>query len=258
MELGLQNKNALVCGSTQGIGRATAISLAKEGVNITLMARNEKALKEVLYDLPQNGKQHHGYLVADFSDLDQIKNIISTNNSFHILINNTGGPKSGTIIDASVEEFTAAFQMHVLVNQILSQAVVPFMKKECFGRIINIISTSVKEPIPGLGVSNTIRNAVANWSKTMAAELAEFGITMNNVLPGFTDTARLDQIIKIKATAANTSVEKMSEIMKNYVPAKRFAKPEETAAAVVFLASNSASYITGVNLPVDGGRTKSL
>ena len=258
MELGLQNKNALVCGSTQGIGKATAISLAKEGVNITLIARNETVLQEVLKELPQNGQQKHGYLVADFSKPDQVKNIVSTNNSFHILINNTGGPKSGAIINASVEEFSAAFQMHVLVNQILVQAVVPFMKKECFGRIINIISTSVKEPIPGLGVSNTIRNAVANWSKTMAGELAEFGITMNNVLPGFTDTARLDQIIKIKATGANTSEEKMAQIMKDYVPAKRFAKPEETANAVTFLASDSASYITGVNLPVDGGRTKSL
>ena len=258
MELGLQNKNALVCGSTQGIGKATAISLAKEGVNITLIARNETVLQEVLKELPQNGQQKHRYLVADFSKPDQVKNIVSTNNSFHILINNTGGPKSGAIINASVEEFSAAFQMHVLVNQILVQAVVPFMKKQCFGRIINIISTSVKEPIPGLGVSNTIRNAVANWSKTMAGELAEFGITMNNVLPGFTDTARLDQIIKIKAAGANTSEEKMAQIMKDYVPAKRFAKPEETANAVTFLASDSASYITGVNLPVDGGRTKSL
>ena len=258
MELGLQNKNALVCGSTQGIGKATAISLAKEGVNITLIARNETVLQEVLKELPQNGQQKHRYLVADFSKPDQVKNIVSTNNSFHILINNTGGPKSGAIIDASVEEFSAAFQMHVLVNQILVQAVVPFMKKQCFGRIINIISTSIKEPIPGLGVSNTIRNAVANWSKTMAGELAEFGITMNNVLPGFTDTARLDQIIKIKAAGANTSEEKMAQIMKDYVPAKRFAKPEETANAVTFLASDSASYITGVNLPVDGGRTKSL
>ena len=258
MELGLQNKNALVCGSTQGIGKATAISLAKEGVNITLIARNETALQEVLKELPQNGQQKHGYLVADFSKPDQVKEVVSTNKSFHILINNTGGPKSGAIINASVEEFSAAFQMHVLVNQILVQAVVPFMKKECFGRIINIISTSVKEPIPGLGVSNTIRNAVANWSKTMAGELAEFGITMNNVLPGFTDTARLDQIIKVKAAGANTSIEKMAQIMKDYVPAKRFAKPEETANAVTFLASNSASYITGVNLPVDGGRTKSL
>ena len=258
MELGLQNKNALVCGSTQGIGKATAISLAKEGVNITLIARNETALQEVLKELPQNGQQKHGYLVADFSKPDQVKEVVSTNKSFHILINNTGGPKSGAIINASVEEFSAAFQMHVLVNQILVQAVVPFMKKQCFGRIINIISTSVKEPIPGLGVSNTIRNAVANWSKTMAGELAEFGITMNNVLPGFTDTARLDQIIKIKAAGANTSEEKMAQIMKDYVPAKRFAKPEETAKAVTFLASDSASYITGINLPVDGGRTKSL
>tara|TARA_B100000767_G_scaffold258641_1_gene267576 strand:- start:1795 stop:2571 length:777 start_codon:yes stop_codon:yes gene_type:complete len=258
MELGLQNKNALVCGSTQGIGKATAISLAKEGVNITLIARNETALQEVLKELPQNGQQKHGYLVADFSKPDQVKEVVSTNKSFHILINNTGGPKSGAIINASVEEFSAAFQMHVLVNQILVQAVVPFMKKECFGRIINIISTSVKEPIPGLGVSNTIRNAVANWSKTMAGELAEFGITMNNILPGFTDTARLDQIIKVKAAGANTSIEKMAQIMKDYVPAKRFAKPEETANAVTFLASNSASYITGINLPVDGGRTKSL
>jgi 3-oxoacyl-[acyl-carrier protein] reductase len=258
MELGLQNKNALVCGSTQGIGKATAISLAKEGVNITLIARNEIALQEVLKELPQNGQQKHGYLVADFSKPDQVKEVVSTNKRFHILINNTGGPKSGAIINASVEEFSAAFQMHVLVNQILVQAVVPFMKKQCFGRIINIISTSVKEPIPGLGVSNTIRNAVANWSKTMAGELAEFGITMNNVLPGFTDTARLDQIIKIKAAGANTSEEKMAQIMKDYVPAKRFAKPEETANAVTFLASDSASYITGVNLPVDGGRTKSL
>ena len=258
MELGLQNKNALVCGSTQGIGKATAISLAKEGVNITLIARNETVLQEVLKELPQNGQQKHGYLVADSSQPDQVKDVVSINNSFHILINNTGGPKSGAIINASVEEFSAAFQMHVLVNQILVQAVVPFMKKQCFGRIINIISTSVKEPIPGLGVSNTIRNAVANWSKTMAGELAEFGITMNNVLPGFTDTARLDQIIKIKAAGANTSVEKMAQIMKDYVPAKRFAKPEETANAVTFLASDSASYITGINLPVDGGRTKSL
>ncbi len=258
MNLGLTNKNALVCGSTQGIGKATAISLAKEGVNITLLARNEKRLKEVLKELPQNGDQKHAYLVADFSDSNQVKEIISTNNHFHILVNNTGGPKSGAIYEASPSQFLEAFQMHVIVNQLLVQAIVPFMKSEKFGRIINIISTSVKEPIPGLGVSNTIRNAVANWAKTMAGELAEFGITINNVLPGFTKTARLDQIIKVKATKGNTSEEEMTQIMKEYVPAKRFAKSEETAYAVTFLASEVASYITGINLPVDGGRTKSL
>ena len=258
MDLNINNKNALVCGSTQGIGKATAIALANEGVNVTLIARNETALKEVLKELPQNGQQKHTYLVADFSDPSFVKEVVLTNNSFHILINNTGGPKSGSILEASSEEFSDAFKMHVLVNQILVQAVVPYMKSEKFGRIINILSTSVKEPIPGLGVSNTIRNAVANWAKTMAEELAQFGITVNNVLPGFTDTARLDQIIKVKATRGNTSIEEMAEIMKGYVPSKRFAKPEETANAVTFLASSAASYITGINLPVDGGRTKSL
>ncbi len=258
MILQLNNKNALVCGSTQGIGKATAIALATEGVNVTLIARNENALKEVLAELPKNENQEHNYLVADFSDPNNVKEVVANNANFHILINNTGGPKSGSILEASPEQFSDAFQMHVLVNQILVQAVVPFMKSEGFGRVINIISTSVKEPIPGLGVSNTIRNAVANWAKTMAEELAGFGITVNNVLPGFTDTARLDQIIKIKAERANTSIEEMTQIMKGYVPAKRFAKPEETANAVTFLASEAASYITGINLPVDGGRTKSL
>ncbi len=258
MNLHLKNKKALVCGSTQGIGKATAIALAEEGVHVTLLARNEKALLSVLEELPNSDGQQHSYLVADFSNLDTLKEAVSGDNNFHILINNTGGPKSGSIYEASPEQFSDAFQMHIVVNQILVQALVPFMKEEGYGRIINIISTSVKEPIPGLGVSNTIRNAVANWSKTMAGELAEFGITMNNVLPGFTDTARLDQIITAKANKANTTEEEMVAIMKGYVPAKRFAKPEETAAAVTFLASEKASYITGINLPVDGGRTKSL
>ena len=258
MELGIHKKRALVCGSTQGIGKATAIALAAEGAHVTLLARSEVALAEVLKELPQNGAQNHQYWVADFSEPLNVQKVLSDDARFHILINNTGGPKSGALLDASLNEFSAAFQMHVLVNQILVQAVVPFMKEVSFGRIINIISTSVKEPIPGLGVSNTIRNAVANWAKTLSGELAEHGITINNVLPGFTDTARLDQIIKAKATGANTSVDQMTQIMKEYVPAKRFAKPEETASAVTFLASTAASYITGINLPVDGGRTKSL
>lgn len=262
MNLGLQNKNALVCGSTQGIGKASAVLLAKEGANVTLLARNEEQLKIVLQELENNGSQKHSFLVADFSKPDEVReavsNFIKNHYGFHIIINNTGGPKSGSILHATGEEFTKAFEMHVIVNQSLTQTLVPFMKSEGFGRIINIISTSVKEPIPGLGVSNTIRNAVANWAKTMAEELASSGITVNNVLPGFTDTARLDQIIKIKAEKAQTSEEKMIEIMKNYVPAKRFAKPEETASAVAFLASEQAAYITGINLPVDGGRTKSL
>lgn len=260
MDLNLNNKNALVCGSTQGIGKATAIALAQEGANVTLIARNEDKLKQVVSELPST--RNHNYIVADFSNPEVLKIKVSehikTQNGFHILINNTGGPKSSLLHNASVEELTTAFSMHVVCNQILVKETLSFMKSERYGRIINVISTSVKEPIPGLGVSNTIRNAVANWSKTLAGELAEFGITVNNVLPGFTDTARLDQIIKIKADRQNTSIEDMTQLMKNYVPAKRFARPEETAKAITFLASDAASYINGINLPVDGGRTKSL
>jgi len=258
MELNLKNKNALVCGSTQGIGKATAILLAKEGANVTLIARNEEKLKAVLSEL-ENDNQCHSYLVADFSKPEELKTVIENSNlQFHILVNNTGGPRGGAILDATLEQFQEAFSQHLLCNHILVQALVPFMKIQCFGRIINVISTSVKEPIPGLGVSNTIRNAVGNWSKTLSEEIGSHGITVNNVLPGFTETVRLSEIIKIKAKNENTSIAQMTATMKNYSPAKRFAKPEETANAIVFLASEKASYINGINLPVDGGRTKSL
>jgi len=260
MDLNLNNKNALVCGSTQGIGKASAIGLAEEGVNITLIARNEERLKKVLSELPNKG--NHNYIVADFSnpkDLkEKVSDYITKNHGFHILINNTGGPRSGSILTASLEDFENAFTQHLKSNHVLAQVTIPFMKQEGFGRIVNVISTSVKEPIPGLGVSNTIRNAVGNWSKTLSIEVGALGITVNNVLPGFTDTERLTEIISIKAKQAGTSLEEMAEIMKNYTPAKRFAKPEETANAIVFLASEAASYINGINVPVDGGRTKSL
>ncbi len=260
MNLNLKNKNALVCGSTAGIGKATAIALSQEGVNVTLVARNENKLKEVLSELSSKGNHH--YIVADFSNplelKEKISGFISTHHGFHILLNNTGGPRSGDILTATLEQFENTFTQHLKCNHVLAQAVVPFMMKEGYGRIINVISTSVKEPIPGLGVSNTIRSAVGNWSKTLSIEVGAFGITVNNVLPGFTETERLNEIIKVKAQKEATSFDEMAEIMKNYAPAKRFAKPEETANAIVFLASEAASYINGINLPVDGGRTKSL
>lgn len=260
MNLNLNNKYALVCGSTQGIGKATAMALAAEGVNVTLIARNKEKLQQVLSELPS--QRNHNYIVADFSDPEDLKEKVSSfikeHHGFHILINNTGGPRSGAILTATLEEFENTFTQHLKCNHILAQATVPFMKEQKFGRIINVISTSVKEPIEGLGVSNTIRNAVGNWSKTLSFEVGAFGITVNNVLPGFTDTERLNEIINVKANKAGTSIEQMTEIMKNYTPAKRFAKPEETANAITFLTSEAASYINGINLPVDGGRTKSL
>ena len=216
MDLNLEQKNALVCGSTQGIGKAAAIALASEGAKITLVARNESKLKTVIAALPNSDQ--HDYIIADFMnpmDLkSKVETYIQTNHGFHILVNNTGGPRSGAIINASLEAFENAFTQHLKCNHILAQLTVPFMKEESYGRIINIISTSVKEPIEGLGVSNTIRNAVGNWSKTMSFELGRFGITVNNVLPGFTETERLNEIIKIKADQAQTSIEEMTAIMK--------------------------------------------
>ncbi len=260
MELNLKNKAALVCGSTQGIGRATAMALANEGVKVTLLARDQAKLEHVLSELPKTA--NHDYIVADFSKVDALKvkvsDYLNKNSGFHILINNTGGPRSGSILEATLEQFESAFTMHLKCSHVLTQLLVPFMKSENYGRIINVISTSVKEPIDGLGVSNTIRNAVGNWSKTLSFELGAFGITVNNVLPGFTQTERLNEIIDVKAKKTNTSFEEMKNLMKNYTPAKRFAKPQETANTIVFLASEAASYINGVNIPVDGGRTKSL
>ena len=258
MNLNIQNKNALVCGSTQGIGLATAILLAEEGVNVTLIARNEEKLKKTVAQLP-NKNQCHGYLVADFSKPKELKEVLANSDlQFHILVNNTGGPAGGPIFNAKLEEFDSAFTQHLKCNHILVQSLVPFMKSQCFGRIINVISTSVKQPLDGLGVSNTIRGAVASWSKTLANELGEFGITVNNVLPGATGTARLKEIIDNKANKTGKSFDEVAEAMKNASPAKRFAKPEEVAAAIVFLSSKKASYINGINIPVDGGRTKSL
>lgn len=260
MKLNLKNKNALVCGSTQGIGQAIALSLAEEGVNVTLLARNEESLKSVLKQLSPLGK--HNYIVADFSQPDnlalKVDEYLERNKHFHILINNTGGPPAGSVTQAKLEEFQAAFSQHLLCNHLLAQRLIPGMQGFSYGRIINIISTSVKQPIEGLGVSNTIRGAVANWSKTLASELAQFGITVNNVLPGATSTERLWAIIKSKAAKQGITDSTASDLMRNAIPAKRFATPEEVANAVIFLASEAASYINGVNLPVDGGRTKSL
>lgn len=262
MNLNLSGKNAFVSGSTQGIGKAIAEELAILGANVTLCARNEESLNKVMSDLSNELGQTHQILTADFSKPDQLKatvdNHLAQGNIYHILINNTGGPPGGQAIDAGIDEFRIAFNQHLICNQILTQALVPEMKGAGYGRIINVISTSVKVPLNGLGVSNTIRGAVANWSKTLANELGQFGITVNNVLPGATATQRLSSIIENKANKTGKSVEEVGDAMKAAVPAKRFADAHEVAAAAAFLASPAAGYINGINLPVDGGRTVSL
>jgi 3-oxoacyl-[acyl-carrier protein] reductase len=259
MNLDLTGKNALICGSTAGIGKAIAIELALLGANCTLMARNEEKLKGAVSDLNKSGDQNHSYVVADFSNVGSVKTAVeSIQNPIHILINNTGGPPGGPIVDSSIEEFTSAFSMHLLCNHTLVQGVKQGMIDSGYGRIINIISTSVKIPLNGLGVSNTVRGAVGNWSKTMANELGVHGITVNNVLPGATATERLSSIIENKASKTGKSTSEIEDGFKNAVPMKRVAEPHEVAAAAAFLASPAASYINGINVPVDGGRTGSL
>ena len=259
MNLDLKNKNAIVCGSTQGIGEASAIELAKLGANITLIARNKSKLQDVLDSLDTSQAQKHNFLVVDFNDSVSLKEKLNEiTDTYHILINNTGGPAAGLISEANQQLFEDAFKMHLVNNQILVQKVVEGMKKVGFGRIINILSTSVKAPIPGLGVSNTIRAAVANWAKTLSIELGSHGITVNNVLPGFTNTNRLKNIIINKANKQQKSIDEVSIIMRSSVPANRFGEAFEVANAIAFLCTPAAAYINGINLPVDGGRTQSL
>ncbi|TND08541.1 MAG: 3-oxoacyl-acyl-carrier protein reductase [Bacteroidetes bacterium] len=260
MNLNLEGKRALVCGSSQGIGKAAAMELAALGASVTLVARNEGRLKSAKESLPGPGQ--HEYLCIDFTNPDQLREKIQKHlfghGAVHILVNNTGGPPGGPITEAKPDEFVQAFSNHLLCNHILVQTVIAGMKQEKYGRIINVISTSVKQPLKGLGVSNTIRAAVANWSKTLSLELAPFGITVNNVLPGATKTQRLDSLLEAKSQKTGHSIEALEKEMLTEIPAARFASPEEVAAAIAFLATPAAAYINGINVPVDGGRTGSL
>lgn len=262
MDLSLKNRNALVCGSSQGMGKAIAIELAKMGANVTVFARNLEKLNEVKAELANDGTQEHFAICADFSDTDAVSRALDEQlrivPEYHILINNTGGPAPGPANTAETSAFLAAFNQHLINNHQISQKLIKGMKAAGFGRIINVISTSVKQPLLGLGVSNTVRGAVASWAKTMANELGQFGISVNNVLPGATNTVRLDAIIKNKAAKKGVSIEEMAEEEKSIIPMRRFGEAEEFANVVAFLASPAAAYVTGVSIPVDGGRTSCL
>lgn len=262
MNTDLTGKYAIVCGSTQGLGFASAAELALLGANVTLVARNEAALQQAVAKLDVSHLQKHGYIVADFQFPEQLKSALekhlAEDPAVNILVNNTGGPKGGSALEAGTSEYLQAFNSHLVCNQILVQAVVPYMKTSGYGRIINIISTSVKQPIPGLGVSNTIRGAVASWGKTLANELGPFGITVNNVLPGYTKTGRLDSLMQSRSEATGKSMDEIEKGFMADIPLKRFGTAEEFGAAVAFLCSPAAAYINGINLPIDGGRLSTL
>jgi len=253
----------MVCGSTEGIGKATAIELASAGATVILVARNEEKLHAVKNELPANHNQQHQFIVADFSNPDELKHrvhhfLTGAHQPITILVNNTGGPTAGPVSEATEAQFMATFQAHLICNHILATALIPGMKENRYGRIVNIISTSVKTPLPNLGVSNTIRAAVASWAKTMANELGRYGITVNNVLPGATKTGRLESIVNNQAAKKNKTTSEIEAGMIEEIPAKRFGEAAEVANAVAFLVSPAAAYINGINLPVDGGRTASL
>jgi 3-oxoacyl-[acyl-carrier protein] reductase len=262
MDLDLTGKHALVCGASQGIGLAAARALAELGANVTLLARREEILSELAGQLPVlRAGQSHGWIAVDSADTDALRakvEALVAAKPVHILVNNSGGPAPGTVHGAQISAFEAAYRQHLIANHVLAETVIPGMERDGYGRIVNVISTSVKEPLQGLGVSNTTRWAVASWAKTLATEVAAKGITVNNVLPGSTETPRIEQIIGNTANKTGRSREEVFEKMLGEIPMRRFARPEETAAAIAFLCSPAASYITGVNLPVDGGRTRSL
>ncbi len=258
MNLSLQRKKAIICGSTQGIGLAIAKELALLGANCILLARNETSLQKAITLLDTAQGQKHEYAIADFSNNEAVKTAIEKivqQTTIHILVNNTGGPAPGAITEATTDSLSNAFQQHIINNQLLVQAVLRGMKESGYGRIINIVSTSVKIPIANLGVSNTIRAATAAWAKTLSLEVAKYGITVNNVLPGYTKTQRLDSLLTTNAGKQNITKEELEIRMQQAIPAQRFGEASEVAAVAAFLASPAASYVNGTSIPVDGGST---
>lgn len=257
-DFSLTSKRALVSGSTQGIGRAIAMAFAGAGATVDLVGRNPDGLAKVLGELPRPVGQQHAAVQADFADWKSVERAAQAHlakvGAVHILVNNTGGPAAGLAIEARPEDYINAMSMHIACFQALAQTFAPGMRGAGYGRIINITSTSVVTPIKGLGVSNTVRAAVGNWTKTLATELARYGITVNNILPGFTKTARLDALMKGKATRAGSTIDEVERDAIATIPAGRFGSAEEIAAVALFLASPAASYVNGVNLPVDGAR----
>lgn len=261
MNLSLEGKTALICGGSQGIGYAIAEELALMGANCILLSRSEETLRIAASQLDTTLRQQHSFHAVDFNNQPAVKSLvrnITEKQPIHILVNNSGGPAAGPITEAAEEQFLQAFNQHLIINHILTQAVMEGMKNEGYGRIINVISTSVKIPLKNLGVSNTIRGAVASWAKTMANELGRFGITVNNVLPGFTRTQRLEAIIRNTAEKGNVVLDIVEKNMMEEVPLRRFGEPSEIAAVAAFLASPAAAYVNGTSIPVDGGRTGSI
>ena len=260
MNISLKGRTALVGGSTRGLGKAIAMQLAASGATITLMARNEEKLKSVLDELPSGEGQLHEYLVVDFADFEKCKDIVSAyfqTKKIDILVNNTNGPAAGGVLQKSIDDYQRSFDLLFKTVVFITMEALKGMQHNQFGRIINLASITVREPSPNLVLSNSIRSAVASWAKTLSRDIAPEGITVNNILTGYFDTERLDEINNLQSANKGISLQEFKDQMKLQVPARRFGRPEEFGWLVAFLASEQAAYITGANIPIDGGLLKS-
>ena len=261
MKINLNGKKALVGGSSRGLGFAVAKQLALSGASVTLMSRNEKKLKEIVANLENETKVKHNYLIVDFNNFDSYKKIISTflsNNPIDILVNNTQGPKPGDVESLSIDDYQNAFDLLFKSVVHTTSIALPYMKKNSWGRVLNMVSISIKEPLSYLALSNTIRGSVVTWAKTLANDVACDNITVNNILTGYFKTERIEELNFEKAKKLNISIDQVFDTMKNQVPMKRIGNPEEFGYLASFLCSDNASYITGINIPIDGGLIKSL
>ncbi len=261
MKINLNGKKALVGGSSRGLGYAVAKQLALSGASVTLMSRNEKKLKEIVANLENETKIKHNYLIVDFNNFDSYKKIISTflnNNPIDILVNNTQGPIPGNVESLSIDDYQNAFDLLFKSVVHTTSIALPYMKKNSWGRVLNMVSISVKEPLSYLALSNTIRGSVVTWAKTLANDVACDSITVNNILTGYFKTERIEELNFEKAKKLNISIDQVFDTMKNQVPMKRIGNPEEFGYLASFLCSERASYITGINIPIDGGLIKSL
>ena len=259
--LSLTGRHALVCGASAGIGRAAALCLASLGADLTILARRADRLDDLRPRLLDAGAGSAHALAADLEDRPALRvavdSLLAERGPVHVLVNNTGGPPSGAILDATEEDFLTALGRHLLASHLLVRALVPGMADAGYGRIVNVISLSVREPIVGLGVSNTVRGAMASWAKTLSKELSP-QITVNNVLPGYTDTERLQSLQGTLAQQRGVTPEQVAATWLDAVPEGRLGRPDELGAVIAFLASPAASYVRGVSIPVDGGRLPNL
>ena len=258
MKIDLTGKKALIGGSSKGIGLGIANELANSGASVCLMARNESRLKEIVGQLPNSS--NHSYLVVDFSKFEEYKLKIEQyiqNNHVDILVNNTQGPPAGNSLSKNIDSYQEAFDLLFKSVVHTTSLVIPKMQKNKWGRIINVTSVSVKEPLNYLVLSNSIRSAVVAWAKSLSVDLGPDGITVNSILTGYFDTERIKELNKEKSKSLKITETEVLDKMKSLVPASRLGRPEEYGYLVSFLSSDNAAYINGASIPIDGGLLKS-